>query len=126
MNIQIHPTANFTLSSRNPRIFFLPQFPPNPQKIPKHTYTPKPLFKTLIKCSQTSDSDPPKWEKLLPKNIISADKILRSIAGATSSPICQFISSPTTFLHSVDPRIKLIEMGLGKDWIFIVGLYGVC
>lgn len=30
-----------------------------------------------------------------------------SIAGATSSPICQFISSPTTFLHSVDPRIKL-------------------
>lgn len=29
------------------------------------------------------------------------------IAGATSSPICQFISSPTTFLHTVDPRIKL-------------------
>lgn len=36
------------------------------------------------------------------------DKVLHSIAGATSSPICQFIPSPATFLHSVDPRIKLV------------------
>lgn len=36
------------------------------------------------------------------------DKVLRSIAGATSGPICQFIPSPVTFLQSVDPRIKLV------------------
>ncbi|KAK9060589.1 hypothetical protein SSX86_021295 [Deinandra increscens subsp. villosa] len=111
---QIHPTANFTpysSSPRNPLIFFIHQFPRKP-KITRYTYSSphyntRTLFKTLIKCTENSDSNPPKWERLLPKNIISAEKILRSIAGATSSPICQFISSPTTFLHSVDPRIKL-------------------
>ncbi|KAJ8428582.1 hypothetical protein Cgig2_031376 [Carnegiea gigantea] len=36
------------------------------------------------------------------------DKVLHSIAGATSSPICQFIPSPATVLHSVDPRVKLV------------------
>nr|GEX38431.1 protein ABCI12, chloroplastic [Tanacetum cinerariifolium]GEX38436.1 protein ABCI12, chloroplastic [Tanacetum cinerariifolium] len=44
---------------------------------------------------------------MIPKNVISAEKILRSIAGATSGPICQFIAKPETFLHQVDPRIKL-------------------
>lgn len=38
----------------------------------------------------------------------SPEKILRLISGATSSPICQFIESPRTFLHSIDPRIKLV------------------
>ncbi|KAD2394107.1 hypothetical protein E3N88_41084 [Mikania micrantha] len=108
--LQIHLTTNFTpnsLASRNPLIFFVHQCPPNPI-IPKYTYSsPRYNRKTLIKCAENSDSNPPKWVRLLPNNIISAEKILRSIAGATSSPICQFISSPTTFLHSVDPRIKL-------------------
>ncbi|KAI3715381.1 hypothetical protein L6452_22362 [Arctium lappa] len=108
---QIHPTANFTPHSHNPHIFFIHQFPQNP-KIPNYSYSSLPynrktLFKTRIKCTENTNSSPAKWEGLLPKNIISAEKILRSIAGATSSPICQFISSPTTFLHSVDPRIKL-------------------
>ncbi|XP_076887229.1 protein ABCI12, chloroplastic isoform X1 [Bidens hawaiensis] len=105
MNIQIHPPTNFTLSSRNTLIFSTHQFPISPNT-PKYSYT-KPIFKALIKCTQNTDSNPPKWDKLLPNNIISAENILRSIAGATSSPICQFIASPTTFLHSVDPRIKL-------------------
>lgn len=38
-----------------------------------------------------------------------AEGVLRLIAGATSSPICQFIDSPLTLLHSVDPRIKLVS-----------------
>ncbi|EOY05487.1 hypothetical protein QUC31_016750 [Theobroma cacao] len=48
------------------------------------------------------------WVSWLPTGGLAADKILRLISTATSSPICQFISSPTTFLHSVDPRIKLV------------------
>ncbi|KAL9237668.1 hypothetical protein vseg_012189 [Gypsophila vaccaria] len=51
------------------------------------------------------------WKRLVPENVglsFGPDNILRSIAGATSSPICQFIPSPSTFLHSVDPRIKLV------------------
>ncbi|KAK1414143.1 hypothetical protein QVD17_29884 [Tagetes erecta] len=108
---QIHSITNFTpnsLSSPTPFIFFIHKFPPNP-KLTYSTphYNTKTLFKTITKCTQNSDSNPSKWDRLLPNNLISAEKILRSIAGATSSPICQFISAPTTFLHSVDPRIKL-------------------
>ena len=115
--LQIHSIAtNFTPhshSSQNPLIFFVHQFPQIP-KFPKCTYSSlsynrKTLFKNRIKCTANSDSNPAKWEALLPKNIISAEKILRSIAGATSSLICQFISSPTIILHSVDPRIKLVS-----------------
>lgn len=46
--------------------------------------------------------------KWLPTGALAADKVLRLIAGATASPICQFVSSPTTFLHSLDPRVKLV------------------
>ncbi|EXC05730.1 hypothetical protein L484_011311 [Morus notabilis] len=48
------------------------------------------------------------WVNRLPTGAIAADKVLRLIAGATASPICQYVSSPSTFLHSVDPRIKLV------------------
>lgn len=48
------------------------------------------------------------WVNRLPRGAIAADKVLRLIAGATASPICQYVSSPSTFLHSVDPRIKLV------------------
>lgn len=48
------------------------------------------------------------WESWILHGAISPERILRVIAGATSSPICQFIESPRTFLHSVDPRIKLV------------------
>ncbi|XP_042469438.1 protein ABCI12, chloroplastic-like [Zingiber officinale] len=50
----------------------------------------------------------PIWAALIPRGVgVGPEKVLRLIAGATSSPICQFIESPRTFLHSVDPRIKL-------------------
>lgn len=64
-----------------------------------------------IRCAAAIDNDggtAGNWVNWIPKGSFAADKILRLISGATSSPICQFISSPTTFLHSVDPRIKLI------------------
>ncbi|GAA0147352.1 hypothetical protein LIER_07073 [Lithospermum erythrorhizon] len=48
-----------------------------------------------------------KWERFIPNNFVAAEKVFRVISEATSSPITQYIASPTTFLHSVDPRIKL-------------------
>ncbi|KAL3634554.1 hypothetical protein CASFOL_021608 [Castilleja foliolosa] len=47
------------------------------------------------------------WEKWVPRNFFAAEKVFGAIYGATSSPIAQYISSPTTFLHRVDPRIKM-------------------
>ncbi|EPS69761.1 hypothetical protein M569_05008, partial [Genlisea aurea] len=51
------------------------------------------------------------WEKWIPRSIFAPEKVFGAIAGATSSPIAQYISSPTTFLHGVDPRIKMV-------WLF--------
>lgn len=44
----------------------------------------------------------------MPRNLFAAEKVFGAISEATSSPIAQYISSPTTFLHSVDPRIKMV------------------
>ncbi|WOL06758.1 protein ABCI12, chloroplastic [Canna indica] len=50
-----------------------------------------------------------RWASLIPRGVgVGPEKILRLISGATSSPICQFIDYPRTFLHSIDPRIKLV------------------
>ncbi|KAJ0979653.1 hypothetical protein J5N97_015127 [Dioscorea zingiberensis] len=49
-----------------------------------------------------------RWSSWVRHVAISPERIFRLISGATSSPICQFIESPRTFLHSVDPRIKLV------------------
>ncbi|GMH18803.1 hypothetical protein Nepgr_020644 [Nepenthes gracilis] len=67
-----------------------------------------PLRTPEIQCAVDSEGKRRGWKKWIPNIAFGADKVLRSIAGATSSPICQFIPSPTTFLHSVDPRIKLV------------------
>lgn len=61
-----------------------------------------------IGASAESNGGPRNWASWLPSGGLAADKVLRLISTATASPICQFISSPTTFLHSVDPRIKLV------------------
>ncbi|OVA20089.1 ABC/ECF transporter [Macleaya cordata] len=60
-----------------------------------------------IRNSTNDNGKTGKWLKWVPRGDI-AERILRLISGATSSPICQYVSSPTTFLHSVDPRIKLV------------------
>lgn len=49
------------------------------------------------------------WSKWIPEGSFAADKVFRLIAGATASPIGQFVASPTTFLHSIDPRVKLVS-----------------
>ncbi|KAK1272963.1 hypothetical protein QJS04_geneDACA019028 [Acorus gramineus] len=56
-----------------------------------------------IRAAATDDGD--RW--VAPRADL-AEKVLRTIAGATSSPVGQFVASPLTFLHSVDPRIKLV------------------
>ncbi|KAI5654225.1 hypothetical protein M9H77_31412 [Catharanthus roseus] len=73
-----------------------------------HHYHRK-LRPPLINCSANSEGvgSAKTWEKWLPRNFLSPDKVFEWISEATSSPIAQYISSPTTFLHSVDPRIKL-------------------
>ncbi|XP_015888237.3 protein ABCI12, chloroplastic [Ziziphus jujuba] len=61
-----------------------------------------------IRASVNDGSGTGNWFNRLPTGVFSADKVLRLISGATASPICQYVSSPSTFLHSVDPRIKLV------------------
>ncbi|GMY27564.1 protein ABCI12, chloroplastic isoform X1 [Fagus crenata] len=100
-------------------------FPPIPNPTsPKTLYftssrfsqNPKPFLKPAKKlnislrtrASVSDNSETGNWVKWLPTGALSADKVLRLISGATASPIYQFVSSPTTFLHSVDPRVKLV------------------
>ncbi|CAD6333880.1 unnamed protein product [Miscanthus lutarioriparius] len=55
-----------------------------------------------------------KWVEWIPRAAASAgsaagpEQVLRLISGAAATPICQFVDSPRTFLHSVDPRVKLM------------------
>ncbi|XP_066365738.1 protein ABCI12, chloroplastic-like isoform X3 [Miscanthus floridulus] len=55
-----------------------------------------------------------KWVEWIPRAAASAgsaavpEQVLRLISGAAATPICQFVDSPRTFLHSVDPRVKLV------------------
>ncbi|XP_074292262.1 protein ABCI12, chloroplastic [Silene latifolia] len=70
---------------------------------------------TLLRCKASSAANNGVEESLFNlkrwfpiKLGFGPDNVFRSIASATSSPICQFIPSPSTFLHAVDPRIKLV------------------
>ncbi|KAK3135700.1 hypothetical protein QOZ80_5BG0422380 [Eleusine coracana subsp. coracana] len=36
------------------------------------------------------------------------EQVLRLISGAAATPVCQFVDSPRTFLHAVEPRVKLV------------------
>ena len=56
----------------------------------------------------SNDGGTGNWVNRLPIGALSADKVLRLVAGATASPIGQYVAEPFTFLHSVDPRIKLV------------------
>ena len=56
-----------------------------------------------------------KWVEWIPRAAAGAgsaaglEQVLRLISGAAATPICQFVDSPRTFLHSVDPRVKLVR-----------------
>ncbi|KAL6193880.1 hypothetical protein ACLB2K_034964 [Fragaria x ananassa] len=71
---------------------------------------PKSSFRFRIRASAAgeSSSQTPWWVNLVPTQGLGADKVLRLISGATASPIGQYVSEPVTFLHSLDPRIKLV------------------
>ncbi|XP_044486836.1 protein ABCI12, chloroplastic isoform X2 [Mangifera indica] len=58
--------------------------------------------------SNKNNNDSIKWMDWLPTGGFAADKVFKLISTTTASPIYQFIASPSTFLHSVDPRIKLV------------------
>ncbi|KAJ1262803.1 hypothetical protein BS78_09G137500 [Paspalum vaginatum] len=49
-----------------------------------------------------------KWAEWIPRAGEGPEKVLRLISGAAATPVCQFVDSPRTFLHSVDPRVKLV------------------
>jgi hypothetical protein len=55
-----------------------------------------------------------KWVEWIPRaaagagSVAGPEQVLRLISGAAATPICQFVDSPRTFLHSVDPRVKLV------------------
>ncbi|KAL3505833.1 hypothetical protein ACH5RR_031215 [Cinchona calisaya] len=114
--VHAHPSAKLPLPS--PLYTVRPSTPP----IFKHQFTPNSRtqffflqhhhqkLRPFIRCAANSEGvggNKLNWEKWVPRNFLAADKVFRWISEATSSPIGQYISSPTTFLHSVDSRIKL-------------------
>ncbi|KAL3812732.1 hypothetical protein ACJIZ3_014000 [Penstemon smallii] len=107
------------LLSSNPKLLVIFPSPPSP-----YTFRTPPeilslrlqlnslrKLKSQISCTTNSnneaDGSTKNWEKWVPRNLFAAEKVFGTISGATSSPIAQYISSPTTFLHTVDPRIKM-------------------
>jgi hypothetical protein len=55
-----------------------------------------------------------KWAEWIPRAAAGGagagpEQVLRLISGAAATPICQFVDKPRTFLHSVDPRVKLVR-----------------
>lgn len=122
MSFKFHAFATVTFLSPSPSPTSKTLAPLNPARLYLlHCQNPKSLLsicKTLepakrprLQIRATADNnqgEPGNWTRWLPRGGFPADRILRLISGATSSPISQFISSPKTFLHAVDPRIKLV------------------
>lgn len=72
-----------------------------------------------IRASKDGNGESADWySRWLPSSSFAADKVFRLIASATASPIGQFVSSPTTFLHSIDPRVKLV-IPITSWWLFV-------
>ncbi|KAF7813732.1 protein ABCI12, chloroplastic [Senna tora] len=96
--------------SSGPKSVIYPKFCTSPSAFLQRKPFLLPVKKATlqIRASAADNGETANWSKWIPTSALAADKVLRLIAGATASPIGQFISSPTTFLHSVDPRIKLV------------------
>eukprot|EP00268_Persea_americana_P059570 TRINITY_DN7330_c0_g1_i1.p1 TRINITY_DN7330_c0_g1~~TRINITY_DN7330_c0_g1_i1.p1 ORF type:complete len:398 (+),score=41.44 TRINITY_DN7330_c0_g1_i1:265-1458(+) len=117
----VSPPCLFSINTlnRTPKsLHFTHPFPSNYSISITHlpwTKTLKPVMKKKrmklgifsMAASDDVKGQTPKWAAMVFGRGNVAERILRLIAGATSSPICQFVSSPVTFLHSLDPRIKL-------------------
>ncbi|XP_028761017.1 protein ABCI12, chloroplastic [Neltuma alba] len=93
-----------------PKSVTFPKFGPTPCAFLQAKTTLWVVKKTglQIRASAGDNGGTTNWSKWIPTSALAADKVLRLIAGATASPIGQYIASPTTFLHSIDPRIKLV------------------
>lgn len=94
-----------------PRCVIYPKFRPTPCAFlqAKTTLWLVKKARLQIRASAGENGDTANWSKWVPTSALAADKVLRLIAGAAASPIGQYIASPTTFLHSVDPRVKLVS-----------------
>ncbi|KAM7258209.1 hypothetical protein ACFE04_013950 [Oxalis oulophora] len=96
----------------NPNFVQLTQFPFIVYSINKSpnllTLNYKKSSRIFAVSSTDGDGSTGNWVNRLPIKGFAADKVFRLISGATSSPIGQYISKPITFLHSVDPRVKLV------------------
>ncbi|KDO74896.1 hypothetical protein CISIN_1g015954mg [Citrus sinensis] len=121
-----NPTAGFSLSfqflSPNPKTtipsnstLILARNCSNPRLYLPLSKTQKRILKKngdfVIRASvrdKNNNNGASNWVNWLPTEAFSADKVFRLISTATASPIYQFIASPSTFLHSVDARIKLV------------------
>lgn len=121
-----NPTAGFSLSfqflSPNPKTtipsnstLILGRNCSNPRLYLPLSKTQKRILKKngdfVIRASvrdKNNNNGASNWVNWLPTEAFSADKVFRLISTATASPIYQFIASPSTFLHSVDARIKLV------------------
>ncbi|KAK7303221.1 hypothetical protein RJT34_14123 [Clitoria ternatea] len=94
------PSSTSLLSPKPPSVFL------SPNKTLLAVNLRKPSI--TIRASKVENGESRNWSQWLPTGSFAADKVFRLIAGATASPIGQFVSSPTTFLHSIDPRVKLV------------------
>ncbi|XP_050372870.1 protein ABCI12, chloroplastic isoform X2 [Argentina anserina] len=82
---------------------------PNKNHKPLISANPNSSLRFRIRASAAADSNQtPWWVNLVPAQGLGADKVFRLISGATASPIGQYVSEPVTFLHSLDPRVKLV------------------
>ncbi|MED6206709.1 hypothetical protein PIB30_029444 [Stylosanthes scabra] len=97
-----------TITSNSRTFFHLPTLSSTKPLFSLRTPAPIPIKATASTSGSDDSAANPNWTKWVPAGSLAADKVLRLIAGATASPIGQFVSSPTTFLHSIDPRVKLV------------------
>ncbi|XP_071723374.1 protein ABCI12, chloroplastic [Rutidosis leptorrhynchoides] len=99
-----NPSFSLTPCSRHLTQFY-PQFPTTHKSPNTVALKFRNRFQIL---AADGDGTAGNWVNRLPIRGFAADKVFRLISGATSSPIGQYISKPFTFLHSVDPRVKLV------------------
>ncbi|XP_024200521.1 protein ABCI12, chloroplastic [Rosa chinensis] len=103
--VQLHLLPIFLLPPKTPNFTPLRSFNNNNKNL--ISVNPKSSFR--IRASAASDNSQPLWwANLLPAQALRSDKVLRLISGATASPIGQYVSEPVTFLHSLDPIVKLV------------------
>ncbi|RCV17816.1 hypothetical protein SETIT_3G250000v2 [Setaria italica] len=75
--------------------------------------SPAPAGPSSLGGGSAAASAAAKWAEWIPRAAAGGagagpEQVLRLISGAAATPVCQFVDKPRTFLHSVDPRVKLV------------------